>query len=193
MPPLLNSLVQAVINSAILFTIYGYLYFQEKRNYLRIWTLGWLFQSLRFLFEIWLLHNSVPILRFSIDILNLLSAYMIVHGTFTFINKKTPGKLGYLVALNLLWIPVAFFIEAPFYLEVLPTFLLTGIIYMWTGIAFIKTIGTAGIAKYITGFTFILWGIHKTNYPFLKPIPEIAYWGFFATSVFEYNITVIDS
>lgn len=185
MPPLLNSLVQAVINSAILFTIYGYLYFQEKRNYLRIWTLGWLFQSLRFLFEIWLLHNSVPILRFSIDILNLLSAYMIVHGTFTFINKKTPGKLGYLVALNLLWIPVAFFIEAPFYLEVLPTFLLTGIIYMWTGIAFIKTIGTAGIAKYITGFTFILWGIHKTNYPFLKPIPEIAYWGFFATSVFE--------
>lgn len=89
------------------------------------------------------------------------------------------------MVLNLLWFPVAYFIEAPFYLEVLPIFLLTGIIYLGTGIAFIKTIGTTGIAKYITGVTFILWGIHKANYPFLKPIPEAAYWGFFVTSVLE--------
>lgn len=70
-------------------------------------------------------------------------------------------------------------------MEVLPTFILTGIIYLWTGIAFIKTIDTVGIAKYITGGAFVLWGIHKVNYPFLKPIPEAAYWGFLLTSVFE--------
>ncbi len=185
MPLILNSLIQAVINSAILFIIYGYLYFQENRDYLHIWTLGCFLQFFRFLFEIWLLYNNSSILSFSVYTLNLLSAYMMVHGTFTFINKKTPRGFGYLVVLNLLWFPVAYFIEAPFYLEVLPIFLLTGIIYLGTGIAFIKTIGTTGIAKYITGVTFILWGIHKANYPFLKPIPEAAYWGFFVTSVLE--------
>jgi diguanylate cyclase (GGDEF)-like protein/PAS domain S-box-containing protein len=185
MPLILNSLIQAVINSAILFIVYGYLYFQEKRKYLRVWTLGWFLQFFRFLFEIWLLYNNSSILSFCIHTLNLLSAYMMVHGTYTFINKKTPQGFGYLVVLNLLWFPVAYFINAPFYLEVLPIFLLTGIIYLGTGIAFIKTIDTTGIAKYITGVTFILWGIHKANYPFLKPIPETAYWGFLVTSVFE--------
>jgi len=185
MPPMLISLLQAIINSAILLFIYYYLYVREKKNYLRIWTLGWFFQFLRFIFEIWLVYNNLAVLRFSVGILNLLSAYMIVHGTYIFTNKKTPKQLGYLVALNFLWLPVAFSVNIPFYMEVFPALLFTCIIYISTGIAFINTITTAKIAKYVTGITLILWGIHKANYPFLRPIPYAANWAFFITSIFE--------
>lgn len=190
MPPLLNSLVQAVISSAVLVAVYGYLYYQEKRDFLRIWALGWFFHFSRLLLEIWLLYDNLSVIRFIIGVFALLHAYAISHGTFTFINKKIPVGLKYLVALNLLWLPVQFLIEVPFYLEALPIFFLIGIIYIWTGIVFIKTRHTDGIAKYIAGFTFILWGIHRADYPFLKPIPQGAYWGFFVTSILEIIATL---
>lgn len=179
MPPMLISVLQAIINSGILLIIYCYLYIREKKNYLRIWTLGWFFQFLRLIFEIWLVYSNLAVLRFSVSLLNLLSAYMIVHGTYIFTNRQTPKQLGYLVALNFLWLPVAFLVNIPFYIEVFPALLFTCIIYISTGVAFIKTINTAKIAKYVTGITFILWGIHKANYPFLRPIPYAANWAFF--------------
>lgn len=185
MPPMLISLLQVIVNSVILLIIYCYLYVREKKDYLRIWALGWFFQFLRFICEIWLVYRNFSLLRFSIDILNVLSAYMIVHGTYIFVNKQTPKQLKLLVALNFLWLPVAFLVKMPFYIQVFPALLFTSIIYIATGIAFIMSIDTPSVAKYITGITFILWGIHKINYPFLRPIPDAANWAFFITSIFE--------
>lgn len=190
MPPLLNPLIQAVINSAVLVAIYGYLYFQEKRSFLRIWAIGWFFHFLRLVLEIWLLYDNLSILRFAVGVSTLLHAYAIFHGTFNFINQKTPIGSRFLAALNLLWLLVAVFVEVPFYVEIMPAFLLVAIIYFWTGIVFIKTEDTAGIAKYVAGIAFILWAIHKIDYPFLKPIPQGAYWGYFATSILEIIATL---
>jgi len=190
MPPFLNPLLQAVINSAALVAVYGYLYIHEKKNYLFIWATGWFFHLSRLVLEIGMLFLDSSIIRFAINVMTLFHAYIILCGTFEFINRAPPKSLGLLVALNLIWLAVAFFIESPFFFETLAAFFLVGIIYFWTGIVFIKTLNTSGAAKYITGVAFILWGIHKIDYPFLQPIPQTAYWGFFITSVLEIIATL---
>lgn len=58
MPPMLISLLQVIVNSVILLIIYCYLYVREKKDYLRIWALGWFFQFLRFICEIWLVYRN---------------------------------------------------------------------------------------------------------------------------------------
>lgn len=157
MPPLLNSLGQATVNSIILFGVYRYLSLREKKDYLRIWSWGLFFQSIRFLFEIWLVLNNSFIISFLTHILNLLNGYFMVYGTYIFIDKKTPKVFGYLSVFNLLWLPMAYFANLSFSLKMLPVRLFVGIIYITIGIVFIKTINISGIAKaYNRGHIYIM-------------------------------------
>jgi len=188
--PLLDPLLQALVNSGVLVSICGYLYFLERRNYLRIWAIGWLLHFARLVLEVWLLFDNLSIAGFAIGALTLLHAYAIMYGTFAFIHKDVPKNLQYLVVLNLLWLLLAILIEFPFFIKVLPAIILVAIIYLWTGIVIMKTEATTGTGKYVTGIAFVLWGIHRLDYPFLQPIPQTAYWGFFATSFLEIIVTL---
>ncbi|HHX23256.1 MAG TPA: PAS domain S-box protein [Thermoanaerobacterales bacterium] len=185
MSSILVALTMAIADSAILIIVYMYLFFQEKKKYLRTWALGWFFLFLRFFFEIWLLYYDTEVLKFSVQISNLLSVLMILYGTLIFLDKKTPKWFGYVIVLNFIWLPMAYTMNVSHYQQVLPSFLLSSIIYFWTGLAFLRTIDTTGIAKHITGATFMLWGLHKANYTFVKPIPEAAQWGYLVTATFE--------
>lgn len=60
----------------------------------------------------------------------------------------------------------------------LPIYLIFGAIYFWTGLIFIRFKDFRGTGKYFTGAAFMLWGIHKADYPFLHPFGWFAPWGY---------------
>jgi HD-GYP domain-containing protein (c-di-GMP phosphodiesterase class II) len=61
----------------------------------------------------------------------------------------------------------------------------TCITYIWTGRAFMLNSDVRGLSSTLTGWAFVLWGIHKFNYTVLRYIPSAAPWGYIMASVFE--------
>ncbi|MBS1250904.1 MAG: hypothetical protein MAG431_02503 [Chloroflexi bacterium] len=47
----------------------------------------------------------------------------------------------------------------------------------------ISTQMTSGVSKRLTGWAFILWGIHKADFPFLRTVTWFAPWGFILSAV----------
>ncbi|MFW5487814.1 MAG: PAS domain S-box protein [Desulfovibrio sp.] len=53
-----------------------------------------------------------------------------------------------------------------------------GAVNIRTGILLLRFPTSKAASKFIPGITLILWGIHKFNYPMLRPIEWIAPWGY---------------
>jgi PAS domain-containing protein len=49
---------------------------------------------------------------------------------------------------------------------------------IWSGILFIRLTAVPGVEKNFAGVGLILWGLHQADYPFLRPIPWFAPWGY---------------
>ena len=68
----------------------------------------------------------------------------------------------------------------------MPIFFVSALANILTGLALLRFKGTTGPAKWITGWAFILWGLHKADYPFLRPSAWAAPYGYIIGAVFGF-------
>ena len=92
--------------------------------------------------------------------------------------------------LSLSWIVVSISFEFNFMLMSIPTFFLLSAINIYTGIIFIRAKNESRNERIITGSSFILWGIHKADYPFLRPITSFAPWGYIIGAFLEFSVAI---
>ena len=59
-----------------------------------------------------------------------------------------------------------------------PSFTFFGIVHIWAGSVVLRSNKVDGLGKYFTGGVFILWGIHKIDFPYLRNITAFAPWGY---------------
>jgi hypothetical protein len=83
------------------------------------------------------------------------------------------------------WSTIAAILDLPFSFITLPSFTFLGAIYIWTGYTFLRHSGVGRGSSQLIGWTFILWGIHKFDYPILRPMADVAPWGFLLSALFE--------
>ncbi|HUX22486.1 MAG TPA: PAS domain S-box protein, partial [Spirochaetia bacterium] len=69
-------------------------------------------------------------------------------------------------------------------------FLFTGCAYLWLGVAFLTRIRHSRLGKPIVGYAFIVWGLHKLDYPFLAPIPDVVPWAYFIASFLNLVVAI---
>lgn len=170
----------------VLVLIYWYLYFQHRERHIKIWAAGWTVYSARFVFDILLYQEPhTAFLLAGQQLANLLSALLLLWGTCVFLNKPLSKWWIYCFVLIIVWEIYGIWSHQSSYNLVLPTFLFMGLIYIWNGVSFLKAKEFEGVGRYLASWAFILWGIHKTNYPFLKDIEEIALWGYMVASLLE--------
>jgi PAS domain S-box-containing protein len=186
---LTHALIFSMAGALFLSAIYLYLYSQDGEKYLITWAVSWAIYCLRFTFQFLSIKYSASILLTLGDMLaTWVSSILLVLGTFQFVGRKAPGWMISITVLGSVLIGIAVMVPLSFQQRAWPLFLFSGAIFVWTGIQILKSPRIIGPGKLIIGWTFILWGVHKLDYPLLRPIEWFAPWGFTLASLFTFIV-----
>ena len=191
MPWLVPSVIATAAGTLILAICYAYVYSLDSRKYLKVWTISWSVYFFRYiLLLIMLLWQKHPFLLIGNQLACLISGVFLLYGTYLFINKKFPRIFVYLSMTGAAWIFISILNGYSFLLMSLPTFSFLAYIYIWTGYMFLKFSPSEKKEMAVVGTGFILWGIHKADYPFLQPVAGFAPWGYLFAAVIEFTVAL---
>src|SRR5690606_12173740 len=134
-----------------------------------IWTFSWLCYSLRFLFQILiLLDKPTTLLMFGYQLSTLVSGYLMILGSYLWFQQKVIRPLAYLFPRLCFWILIASILTLQPLAMTIPTHVFLGCGYIWTGFQFITSPRITSIGRSLVGWAFIVWGLHKLDFPFLS-------------------------
>ncbi|TGL76074.1 PAS domain S-box protein [Leptospira yasudae] len=181
-PSILFSLTTVVI----LNLVYLFLYWSERHKFLLFWLLSWFFQLL-FLFGNLLRSILGPIEWVSIltHTSDVARAFFLLAGAFLFTKREFPKWLYASLSIGVLWVVLEEIYFQGSDLASAPIYFLVGGAHIYSGIILLKLPSTRYKGGKIGGWSFILWGIHILDYPFLRPIDEFAIVGFFLGGLFR--------
>ncbi len=162
-----TQLIGNLLANLILSLIYGLLFRQYRERPLLIWAFAWGVFGLRYLSEIGrLLLSDKVFLEVAIDCFTLASSFLLLWGSALFFKKELPKRLLYLLAgVCLAWIIISNLMLNASWWHNLPTLILHSAITIWTGALFLKQLQQVGLGQKFTGWTLILWGLHRLDYP----------------------------
>ena len=174
----------ALAGSLIIVFAYLGICLQERRKYLAFWLAGWALNSIGYLFRIvFALLGGQKIFLMFTDLSALWSGILLLWGTLLFSKRRMDGRWLAVFAGMSLWIIAG----VPFHFSgavtAVPAFFTPALVIILMGLALLRFKGVRGPAKLIAGWTFILWGLHKVDRPFLEPIPWIASLGYIFSAV----------
>ena len=176
---LIPAVIATLISSVVLFVVYTYLYKQEHDYFLATWAVSWGFYSCRFVFLLFSLviarHQAFVV---SNQLCALWSAYFLLKGSFQFSKRDTPRWWLVVSIAGSIWILGANFASVPFMWLTLPIFSFLALVSIWTGKIFLRFGISHGLSAKVVGFSFIIWGLHKLDFPFLQPVVWFAPWGY---------------
>ncbi len=192
MPWLIPALIAALTASTIVVAAYAVLYAQNREHALGLWALGWLFYLFPFGLQLIDLGLGPWVdMEHLYQLCVLLSGLFLFRGTAQFVEKPVPRSAWGLLALGLFWIPLSHFADLHFLASNLLPFGLYGLACLGSGALLLKArmIGTAGV-RLPTAFGFLLLGLHKFDYPFLRPISWLAPWGFLVDALLSFSLAI---
>ena len=176
---LMPATVASLTGTLMLSLVYFYLYTQDRHRYLAIWCASWALYSIRFCFlMLTVLFDKNIAFDLGYYEFNLVGGLLLVWGVSLFLSRGMSKVWLLSTCLLALWIPIAVGEDFSFFSLTFPTFTFLAIIYIWTGIAFLRSKNLQGFGKYFVGWTFIIWGIHKGDYPLLRQVTWFAPWGY---------------
>lgn len=176
---LLPAVIATLSSSLILTLVYYYLYRTDQERFLKIWAAAWLIYTVRFFCQLGLIRaGDSPLLLAGTHLAALASSCLLLWGSYVFLDRQLPRVWLYTAALHGIWIVIAISLHAPFLWLTLPPFLFQAVVYVWTGVHLLRTPALSGPGKQVTGWTFVLWGVHKADYPLLRTVTWFAPWGY---------------
>ena len=176
---LFPAVISTFIGSLLLCASYGFLYFTYRKKFLGLWFASWGVYALRYVFLLLILtFGHTPFLYFCSLSMIIVSLFLLQKGTVEFIGKNVPRiwEAGFIVILG--WAALAVFAGFSFLVLTVPIFGFFAWVFIWTGYTFLRSKIPATAGKTIVGFTFIVWGLHQADYPFLRPLEWFAPFGF---------------
>jgi PAS domain S-box-containing protein len=189
MPWLLPSIIAVLGGTSVLTAVYFYLYGQDRQKFLLVWTAGWAVYLIRFCFMLaMLLEGESAFLNAAYHLSALVSGVLLLWGTHLFLGRRLHAAWIIAAASIGFWIIIAIVRNVPFFAFALPNFLFLGVVYILTGSVLLRVEKSSG--GRIVGWAFILWGLHKTDYPFLRPIAWFAPWGYVISSIIELSVAI---
>ncbi len=179
MPLALPAILTGLSVPVFLTIVYLYFFLQNRERYLGFWAASWLVYFLFAPLTIWWYFSEKPGGFIPIDFCaSFLSVYLLLRGTFIFLDKKISELWTIAFVAVAIWIIASSLLSHSFFVRVFPCFTFFGIVHIWAGSVVLRSGKVQGLGKYFTGWVFILWGIHKIDYPFLRNIPAFAPWGY---------------
>ena len=139
-----------------------------------------IFSALGFLSVFLLLGNQIT---------SIVSGYFLIRGIYVFLDKQIPRLYLYVAVFNVILSILGIIFGLPPFVLNLTIYLYLGIIHIITGIVFIRK---KNLGEYysLVGYAFVLWGLHKLDYPFLRAIPWLASWGFVLGTILSFLVAI---
>ena len=191
---LFPSIVATLMGTVILTCTFFYLYSYDRRRFLCIWATAWLVYAARYCFMLLLTSPHPPLPETLLVIANqlaaLISGMLLLWGSYVFIRKSLPLSWLLFALINAGWITAASLAGFEFHQVTAPTFFFLGTVFIWTGIIIHRHFDIRGIGRNFTAVAFILWGIHKFDYPFLRPVEWFAPWGYLIAASLEIIVAI---
>ncbi len=184
---LIPAIFLALTGSFTLVLVYLNLYLRERQKYLSLWLASWSLYAVRFIAEVLVALRWDHKMLVVADLLSgIWSAALLLWGTCLFSGKKLNSSWLALFAGGSLWVitGISFCFPPPW--TTVPTFLLSACASILTGVALLRFKGVRGPAKLTAGWAFILWGLHKVDYPLLRPLTWAAPLGYLLTTFFGF-------
>ncbi len=180
-------LLGTLLQSLVFFLVY----LQNRETSVGIWTFSWLCYSLRFLFQILiLLHQPTTLLMFGYQLSTLVSGYLMILGSYLWFQQKVIRPLAYLFPLLCFWILIASILTLQPLAMTIPTHVFLGCGYIWTGFQFITSPRITSIGRSLVGWAFIVWGLHKLDFPFLSEVPWFVPWGYLLAGLLSFCVSM---
>lgn len=184
---LIPAVVSTLLGSLILTVVYGFLYFEDRQTSIGVWALAWAVYTVRFLFRLLLLQSPAPSpwLETAVQLTAVINAFLLLCGTYHFINQRVPRFWSVGAIVLMLWTIAGTRFTFSFGLLSAPVFVWASGVYAFTGIRFLLSRKIPGAGRWAVGIVFILWGIHKLSFPLLGQVEGVASWGYLLGAAFE--------
>jgi PAS domain S-box-containing protein len=178
--------VSNLIGTSIMTLVFIHLYYQERQRFLGIWAASWGIYTLRFLFLLGeVLDQSRPVYTAGYQLASLFSGILLLWGSHQFLGRPVSRHWLILVGGIAIWATLAVWAGFTFIALTAPTFLFLCFAYVWTGMAFLRHPNLPATGKALLGWSFIVWGLHKADYPFVRPLEWAAPYGYMLSAVLE--------
>jgi len=182
------AVLSVFLSSLILMSVFLITYFKNRDTFSALWVWAWFFYALRHLFDlISVFHGPNLLLSLLSHEASVVSAALLLLAALRLITRERYElEVAAGVLLFTAWIVGASQITDNFLIQTLPTFAFFGVVQIATGAIFYRyNRGRGFIGPRIVGVSMILWGIHKLDYPFLRPLEWFAPAGFMLAAILE--------
>lgn len=150
------------------------------------WTAGLGLYVLRLLFYLLSGHLDPVFVIFVAESLQVTSSFLILAGTLRFCgNAMPPLLLPNAIVAAILWAAYSSLLQNDFLLRSVPLYGAAGAALIYGGYAMLKAHQEERIASArLVGIALIFWGLHKFDYPWLRPVEWFAPVGFLLAELF---------
>ncbi len=181
---LIPALIAVTTMSFLVAALYLHLYFGNKDRLLQLWSAAWGVYSLRFVVQTLMVSHILPPWMVVIqEAATVAGAFLCMAGAKALANRPAASWWRYGAGASLGWVVLAQIMHLPFFWADLPISFFTGLLYAWSGVIILRQVQIHGAGRAVSGYALILWGIHRADYAFLRPVAWFAPWGFLLASV----------
>ncbi len=184
MPLLIPSLITVTTMSLLVGILYLILYMKNRDRLLMLWGVAWGIYTLRFVVQIAIVMKVLPpSMVIAQEAVTLAGALLCLSGANALGERPVALWWRYGAVVCFGWIVVSQTVPLPFFLADIPSSFYTGLLFAWSGITILRLEQIRSAGRIVAGYSLILWGIHRADYPFLRTVEWIAPWGFLLASV----------
>jgi PAS domain S-box-containing protein len=180
------ALVATLTATTLLAAAYLYLWRQEREAGTGVLAAGWGLYAARFACMLWWVQpGASPAWLAASLLLALWASLFLLWGALLLAGRGLTPWWWAAAAVVSLWTPAAILAGAGFVTLTLPVFAAAGLANLHTGLVWLRQKEAEPLARRAGGWAFLLWGLHKLDYPFLRPVAWFAPWGYLLGAMLE--------
>ena len=159
---------------------------------IRWWWIGIGLSCFRYLLLYAAIVSHSPELQLAAESCQILSAIFLAVGALAFLGHRVPMQLVAATSMACVgWATYTTVIAPDFLLRSIPLYGLSGLLIIGVGVILFRAGLTDKNRGYrLTGTLFVLWGLHKLDYPLLRPVEWLAPYGFTIAMALQMALTV---
>lgn len=183
------SVIATLISTLVLSLVYFILASIEGKKYLWFWFWAWILSSIHFFFMLLYIYYPEISLYTLLNLnFSLYSGLLLYSGIILWQKlklKKSVIITGLVLSITSV---IGAYYKIDFFYQTAPIFFYMGVVYLILGWSYFKQKGSK--LNNLIGFCFIVWGLHKMDYPLIRQITILAPWGYLLGAILSLLIAV---